>query len=44
MLEKWVNPEWIVGSNGDGTGMFPINFVEVQEPLPIDVSYLPFYY
>jgi len=33
-LESWVSAEWMVGATGKGHGMFPINFVEIVEPLP----------
>jgi len=36
MLERWVNAEWMTGATGNGRGMFPVNFVEVVEPLPSD--------
>jgi len=34
MLESWVNGEWMTGAAGNGRGMFPVNFVEIVEPLP----------
>lgn len=34
MLESWVNAEWMTGTAGNGRGMFPVNFVEIVEPLP----------
>lgn len=33
-LESWVNAEWMTGATGKGRGMFPVNFVEIVEPLP----------
>lgn len=33
-LESWVGSEWIIGVTGNGRGMFPVNFVEIVEPLP----------
>jgi len=34
VLKSWVNAEWIVGVTDKGQGMFPVNFVEIVEPLP----------
>ena len=34
MLKSWVNAEWIVGVTQKAQGMFPVNFVEIVEPLP----------
>jgi len=33
-LESWVCAEWIIGFTEKGHGMFPVNFVEIVEPLP----------
>jgi len=33
-LESWVGAEWMTGSTGKARGMFPVNFVEIVEPLP----------
>jgi len=33
-LESWVNAEWMTGVTGNGRGIFPVNFVEIVEPLP----------
>ncbi len=31
---EWVNQEWIKGTTGGETGIFPINFVKVTKELP----------
>ena len=38
MLESWVSAEWMSGTTGKGRGMFPVNFVEIVEPLPSQPS------
>ena len=37
-LESWVNAEWMMGATGKGRGMFPVNFVEIVEPLPTQLT------
>jgi len=34
MLENWIGTEWMIGTTDKGRGMFPVNFVEIVEPLP----------
>lgn len=38
ILTEWVNEEWIEGKIGNTKGIFPLNFVEVIEPLPKPVT------